>query len=264
LSIRSRFGDTRRFVWSSIHRRSVRFTNREPIVSFTFDDFPRTAYSTGGAILEGFGARGTYYAAAGLMNTSNELGEQFCPDDLHALLAKGHELGSHTFGHVSCRDVSCSEFRADVEKGRRVLKQLTGLDSENFSYPFGDVTLKTKRIVGPDLASARSIFPGFNGNTIDLNLLRANRLYGDVDRCAGAGALIEENVRRRAWLIFYTHDVRPQPSEYGCTPELFEWVVSSAVRSGSRILPVAQVLAEVGFARGMTPSAGQEVAQVRS
>ncbi len=51
--------------------------NRGPIVSFSFDDFPRTAYSAGGAILERFGVRGTYYAAAGLMNTANELGEQF-------------------------------------------------------------------------------------------------------------------------------------------------------------------------------------------
>lgn len=259
MSIRSRLGDTRRFVWSSIHRRTVAFTNREPVVSFTFDDFPRTAYSTGGAILEEFGVRGTYYAAVGLMNTSNELGEQFCTDDLHALLAKGHELGSHTFGHVSCRSLSCYAFRADVEKGRRALKELTGLDSKNFSYPFGDVTLKTKKVVGPDLASARSIFPGFNGHTIDLNLLRANRLYGDIDRRAQAEALIEENVRRRAWLIFYTHDVRPQPSEYGCTPALFKWVVSAAVRSKSRILPVTQVLA-----RGVTGSAGQEIAQVLS
>jgi peptidoglycan/xylan/chitin deacetylase (PgdA/CDA1 family) len=249
VSIRSRLADTRRSVWSSIHRRTVPFTHRRPVVSFSFDDFPRTAYTVGGSILEQFGVRGTYYAAVGLMNTVNELGEQFRLDDARSLVEKGHELGSHTFSHISCRSVSCPEFHADVEKGRRALKELMGTESGNFSYPFGDLTLRTKKVVAPGLASARSIFPGLNGPTVDLNLLRANRLYGDLGECAQAAALIDQNVRRGCWLIFYTHDVRPRPSAYGCTPALFEWVVSCAIRSGSRILTVAQVLIELGRVR---------------
>ena len=58
--------------------------------------------------------------------------------------------------------------------------------------------------------------------------------------------LILENAKRKSWLIFYTHDVRPEPSRYGCTPELLEAAVSSAVHSGSRILTVREALAEVG------------------
>jgi peptidoglycan/xylan/chitin deacetylase (PgdA/CDA1 family) len=246
VSVRSGLGAAHRRVLGSLYRRTVPVENRGPMVSFSFDDFPRTAYSAGGAILEQFGARGTYYAAAGLMNTSNELGEHFGSEDLASLVKKGHELASHTFNHISCRAVSCAAFRKDVEKGRKAIGEVAGVDSANFAYPFGHVTLQAKRALALDLGSARSIVPGFNGPQIDLNLLRANSLYGDLDRARRAEELIVENAERKSWLIFYTHDVRPHPSPFGCTPALLEAAVSCSVRSGCRILTVGEVLTEVG------------------
>ncbi len=83
MSVRSQLGVVRTRILSALYRRCVSLGNNGPIVSFTFDDFPRSAYTVGGAILEEFGARGTYYATAGLMNRSNELGELFVRDDVH-------------------------------------------------------------------------------------------------------------------------------------------------------------------------------------
>lgn len=236
-------------VLCSLYRRTVPLGQLGPIISFSFDDFPRTAYSVGGSILEQFGARGTYYVAAGLMN-SDELGGQFHVDDLHSLVDKGHELASQTFRHSSSRSVSLPAFRDDVEKGRKTLKGLTGIDPTNFAYPYGHATLRSKKQVGPTLTSSRSNFAGFNGPDIDLNLLKANRLYGDIDQSACAEDLIAENAARKSWLIFYTHDVRPNPSLYGCTPALFQSVVSFAAHSGSRILTVQGVLSEIGVQDG--------------
>jgi peptidoglycan/xylan/chitin deacetylase (PgdA/CDA1 family) len=250
VSVRSGLGVVRRRVLCSLYRRTVPLGDRGPIVSFSFDDFPRTAYSVGGAILEQFRARGTYYAAIGLMNTSNELGEQFRPEDIASLLEKGHELGSHTFSHISCRSVSCAEFRNDVEKGRKAIEEVSGQGSMNFAYPFGHVTIQAKRTLEFSLGSARSIVPGFNGPEIDLSLLRANSLYGDLDEARRAEELILENTKRKSWLIFYTHDVRPEPSAFGCTPALLEAAVSCAVRSGCRILTVRETLAEVDVLNG--------------
>ena len=246
MSLRSQLGAARRGVLSSLHRRIAPSSKlRGPIVSFTFDDFPRSAYLTGGRILEEFGVRGTYYTAPALMNTSNELGDHFCADDLSSLLAKGHELGNHTFSHVSCRSLSRDAFQADIDKGRETLRQLTGQAPVNFSYPFGDITLGTKADISPKLASARGIFPGIN-DPADLNLLRANRVYGDADQLESAQAMIEENSRRNGWLIFYTHDVRPDPSPYGCTPALFEALVAKTAAEKNKILTVASALAQFG------------------
>ncbi|MGA8273621.1 MAG: polysaccharide deacetylase family protein [Candidatus Sulfotelmatobacter sp.] len=250
MSLRSSLGAVRRELLCSLYRRSVQLGSSGSIVSFTFDDFPRTALSVGGPILERFGARGTYYTAAGLMNVANEQGEHFRSEDIDSLLERGHELGSHTFSHVSCRSVSYAEFREDVNKGAVAIEKASGLSSPNFAYPFGAVTLQAKRKLGRELTSARGIVPGFNGPQIDLNLLRANGLYGDVDRAPLAEDLIAKNAKRSTWLIFYTHDVRPNPSPFGCTPALLEAAVSCAARSGCRILTVREALVEAGVRIG--------------
>jgi peptidoglycan/xylan/chitin deacetylase (PgdA/CDA1 family) len=232
-----------------MYRRTASLKNHGPIVSFTFDDFPRTAYSVGGSILERFGARGTFYAAFGLMNSQNESGEQFRTEDIDSLLEKGHELASHTFSHISARAVSRAAFCADVKKGNKVVEEASGVGSANFAYPFGHVTLQTKRSL-TGLTSARSIVPGFNGPEIDLNLLRANSLYGNLDASRRVEELVAENAKRNTWLIFYTHDVRPDPSAFGCTPGLLEAAVSCAARNGCRILTVQQALQEAGVQNG--------------
>src|SRR5437660_1249248 len=106
MTLRSLLSVANRRMLSSLHRRSVPLGNRGPIVSFGFDDFPRSAYLVAGRILEAHGARGTYYTAAGLMNTANGLGDLCLVEDLNSLLEKGHELGTQTFQHSSCRAVS--------------------------------------------------------------------------------------------------------------------------------------------------------------
>jgi len=94
------------------------------------------------------------------------------------------------------------------------------------------------------MLSCRSIFPGVNGPIVDLNLLRANRLYGDAS--AKSQKLIDENEERQGWLIFYSHDVGNEPSPYGCTSSLLESTVKYAVGRGCRVMSVQDVLIEIG------------------
>jgi peptidoglycan/xylan/chitin deacetylase (PgdA/CDA1 family) len=242
MTLRASLGGVRRQLMCSFHSRMTPLGTTGPIVSFAFDDFPRTAYTVGGEILKTFGARGTYYASMGLMNTSNDLGEQFSLDDLHSLVQDCHEVASHTFSHLSSRKVSLLKFREDVLKGRDKIREITGTDSANFAYPYGDVTLAAKKSLGSEMASCRGTCGGLNGPDVDLNLLRANSLYGDLEQREEVERLILWNERERGWLIFYTHDVRQNPSRFGCTPRLFEATVSFAVRACSRIMTIAEVL----------------------
>src|ERR1700729_1099960 len=48
----------------------ARMRNERPLVSFTFDDIPETAFTHGARILEDRGARGTFYVAGGLCGTT--------------------------------------------------------------------------------------------------------------------------------------------------------------------------------------------------
>jgi peptidoglycan/xylan/chitin deacetylase (PgdA/CDA1 family) len=243
MTLRSQLGKLRAEMLSAVHSRPLPLGNQGPVISFCFDDFPRTAYTAGGAILKSLGMCGTYYAALNLMNTTNELGDQFRQEDIDSLLADGHELGCHTFSHVSCRTVSLRLFESDVLKGRRAIRALTGCDAGNFAYPHGHVSIRSKKKIGAHMSSCRGIYGGINDLVADLNLLRANSLYGDVDQRARFESLVSANVASRGWLIFYTHDVRRNPSAFGCTPALFDQTVALAAESGCRIASIKEALA---------------------
>src|SRR5213594_3979784 len=84
---------------SLVFRRPFVISSQRPLISFTFDDFPRSSALTGGAILNRFGLAGTYYASLGLLGKEEPSGQMFVLDDLKMLFECGHELGCHTFSH---------------------------------------------------------------------------------------------------------------------------------------------------------------------
>jgi peptidoglycan/xylan/chitin deacetylase (PgdA/CDA1 family) len=228
---------------SAINRRQFELNSVGPVVSFTFDDFPRSALTVGGPILKNYGVCGTYYAAMGLMEAVNGLGKQFCAEDLAILLAQGHELGSHTFGHLSARSTPLEQFVADALKGKAAVEQITGGERpHSFSYPYGHVSLRVKRRLGRAYASCRGIVPGVNHWPVDLNLLKANSVYHHAFNPGRFQRLLEEATRTDGWLIFYTHDVSESPSDFGCTPAELERLVQLVSQTGARVLTVCQVL----------------------
>ena len=233
----------RRFGLPHWKTRKVPLRISRPIVSFTFDDFPRTALTNGGLILRNYSARGTYYTAMGLMDTINHEGQHFCLQDLHDLLRDGHELASHTYSHCSALENELAQFSSDAQRGESEICQIRGCGVPgNFSYPYGNVSFSSKPAIGGQMRSCRGIRPGINAPFADLNLLLANSIYSHNFDLASIEALIRENARQRGWLIFYTHDVRETPSDFGCTSSQFESVVRAATQSGAQILTVAQAL----------------------
>src|SRR5439155_9632853 len=84
---------------SLVFRRRLAIDLQWPLISFSFDDFPRSAWLVGGEILNRFGLAGTYYASLGLAGKETPSGHIFAAGDLKSLLDRGHELGCHTFSH---------------------------------------------------------------------------------------------------------------------------------------------------------------------
>lgn len=249
MSVRRLLGRARNAALSAVSRRNFSLGDAGPIVSFTFDDFPRSALTVGGKILKDHGVRGTYYAAMGLMGQTNQLGEQFTRGDLDDLLADGHELGSHTYGHLSGRSTPFQQFEADVLKGRTEVERVTDVrEPQAFSYPYGHATWRAKAKVGALFSSCRGICPGVNSRPADLNLLRANNIYSGTFQLGQVRRLLEQAMRERGWVIFYTHDISASPSEFGCTPAQFEGLLQLVVQNGAQIHTVGQVAAE--FSRG--------------
>jgi peptidoglycan/xylan/chitin deacetylase (PgdA/CDA1 family) len=229
--------DTARFFF----RRPVEFSTQIPLISFTFDDFPRSALLTGGAILNRFGLAGTYYAAFGLMGKQAPAGPIFLAEDLKVLKEQGHELGCHTFDHCDSWNTDPVVYENSILENRSALnKFIPGGSFKTFSYPINPPRARTKRRVGRRFLCCRGGGQAFNVGTADLNYLSAYFLEKCRDHPEAVKDLIDQNGRARGWLIFATHDVCKYPSPFGCTPEFFEQIVQYAVDSGARILPVVQ------------------------
>jgi peptidoglycan/xylan/chitin deacetylase (PgdA/CDA1 family) len=215
------------------------------VISFTFDDFPKSALVTGGGILERYGLRGTYYAALKLAATADVLGPMFDGEDVRAAHDAGHEIACHTYTHLNCRHAARRTIVAEVCKNQAAISALIeGFTPINFAYPFGAVSLAARLTLGARFSSCRGIRPGINCGIGDLADLLATQVYAANFDEFRIRRLIDQNRSLGGWLIFYTHDVAEKPSPFGCKPRQLERIVAYAARSAT-ILPVRDVVAKV-------------------
>jgi peptidoglycan/xylan/chitin deacetylase (PgdA/CDA1 family) len=225
------------------------------VVSFTFDDFPKSALATGGAILESYGFRGTYYAALGVAGRTGDMGKLHDLDDIRTAHAHGHEIACHTYSHLDCSRASSRAILADIAENKAVLAALIdGAALTNFAYPFGGLSLAAKQLLSAHFDTCRGIGGGINRGTVDLANLGSSRIYHGEFDMAALRRLIDENRSVGGWLIFYTHDVAATPSRYGCTPGDLEAVVAYAAQC-CEVLPVRAVVPRFSAARQPAPIA---------
>jgi len=243
-------GFYQRKVTSALYRRPFAIKGDEPIVSFTFDDFPRSALHAGGRILLEHGALGTFYASFGLMGTHAPTGEIFNRKDLDALVEQGHELGCHTFAHCHSWDTATATFEQSLHENRRVLERLLpGAAFRTFSYPISPPRPATKQRAGTLFACCRGGGQRVNTGTIDLNYVSAYFLEKSEGHLDAVKRLIDQTCEARGWLVFATHDVAPSHTAYGCNPQFFENVVSYAASSGARLATVNDALLALSSSR---------------
>jgi peptidoglycan/xylan/chitin deacetylase (PgdA/CDA1 family) len=224
--------------------------NNRPLISFTFDDFPRSALFAGGEILNQNGACGTYYASLGLMGQDAPTGPIFQESDLHLLVGQRHELGCHTFSHLHAYKTPPDVFEASILRNVETLaKILPGVTMETLSYPIGNPRVETKRRAAKYYRACRAGGQTLNKSTLDLCFVSAfflEQSEGDADAIA---RLIDQTCVANGWLVFATHDVDPAPTRFGCTPSFFKDVVRRASESGAAILPFSTALKEVNASR---------------
>lgn len=242
---------------SKLNRRWARLAARAPmsveldhaIVSFTFDDFPKSAAVEGAALLEAHGWRGTYYAAAGYAGQDTHHGAMFDAGDLQRLVANGHEIGCHTHSHLDGSSVAPADMLADIERNEAALRAL-GYDGplESFAYPYGEVTPATKRLLANRFSSLRGVQAAINRGRCDRSLLKSVPVDGGEPGIARAVEAAHALTQDPGWLIFYIHDVQDTPTPWGCTPAQLSRVCDAVEESGARVLTVAAALAELEHA----------------
>ena len=220
-----------------------RLRNRTPMVSFTFDDVPKSAVTTGAEMLEAHGARGTFYVAGGLVGADAPDWVACDADDVVALHRKGHEIGCHTFSHQRACDLDEAAMKREITRNRAYLHALDpSIRIDSFAYPFGYGSYARKHQLKKEFQTCRGIVQGVNAGGVDLQFLRAMPLIDREMDPDGIDRAFDDAQTNNGWLIFYGHDVVDRPSPYGCSPALLAYALAAASRRNIPALTMAEAM----------------------
>ena len=249
---RSLYGKLRRRFARLVHTRPAILDGlRRPMITFSFDDAPQSAADKGAAILEKYGARGTYFISSGLNATDSHLGTFASDAVVQHLAERGHEIACHTYSHFDCGKGAGGDIEAELEQNRLAFRALGLPDAQTFAYPYGDVSPQAKALLSERFIAARALHHGMVVSGTDLNQTPAVGVEGQCGELT-AQSWMDSAHKAKAWLVLYTHDVREQPSDWGCTPQVLERLVKRAVDMRFEI---------VTFAEGARRASGQTAAQ---
>lgn len=220
-----------------------------PIVSFTFDDVPDTALTAGAEILDRHGVRGTFYIAGGLAGRVEPGRRLIDLDGCRELAARGHEIGCHTFAHQPVRRLLGTSLAADLDRNADYLEAIDGeRRARNFAFPYNAGSLTALGELSRRYRSCRSGGDRINRGAVDLGFLGGMEIRQPEESAEALTARIDEVVRSPGWLIFFTHDVAPAPTDYGCRPETLDRLVSYALSEGCAVMTVGAALDLLGLA----------------
>jgi len=220
-----------------------RMRNATPMVSFTFDDLPKSAVTTGAGLLEAHGARGTFYVSGGMVGIDTPHWATGNASDVLSLYRRGHEIGCHTFSHRRACDLDVASMAGEIMRNRSYFRALDpSIETETFAYPFGYGSFMRKQQLQDQFQTCRSIVPGVNSGGVDLQFLRALPLIDrQMDR-EGIERAFDDAQTNNGWLIFYGHDVAERPSPWGCSPALVSHALEVASRRKIPALTMAEAL----------------------
>ena len=241
-----------------LSQRILPFKLDQSIVSISFDDFPKSVMENALPLLDKYGWKASFYVAAGLINTTNHLGLHFNQQDLKRLQCEEHEIGCHTYNHLNITEIPevrlMDELRANA-KAARALGITTPL--RTFAYPFGETSIARKSVLSHEFASMRGIMRGVHYNKVDLNQIKSVPIYSGPD-LSQTHNFIKGLKRKAGWLTLFTHDVRENPSEWGCTPQDFTDTLALIHESGARVIPIQRTIDFLSGAHGgnIQPNSG--------
>jgi peptidoglycan/xylan/chitin deacetylase (PgdA/CDA1 family) len=219
-----------------------------PIATISFDDFPQSAWTQGGPILERAGVRATYFVSGSFCGREVDGIQYFGLEDLRAAYEAGHEIGCHTFDHCMASQVSPEVFTESLSKNTDFVRDKLGdVIMTSFAFPYGSATISSKYLVSKKFAASRGIWPGLNVGAVDLSQLRAMGIEAHVLEKYPIKTMIKQAIAKNGWLIFFTHDVADTPSPWGCTPDQLKQLISMLSEAGIEILPMNNAIGRMFF-----------------
>jgi peptidoglycan/xylan/chitin deacetylase (PgdA/CDA1 family) len=116
----------------------------EKLVALTFDDGYTDFLTHAVPALARYGMTASVYVIAGRMPGSNDWDRDgprltlLTPQEVRAVAAAGHEVGSHGYSHIRLSGLGAAELERETAQSRRVLEDVLQAPVRGFCYPYGD------------------------------------------------------------------------------------------------------------------------------
>lgn len=113
----------------------------QKLIALTFDDGPRRSTTT--RLLDGLAERGvnaTFFLIGAQVEENQDV--------VRRMDEEGHQIGLHTYDHVRLTDLNRTDFNAQVEKSRALLKQVLGHNDFLLRPPYGMLDESVKAWAG--------------------------------------------------------------------------------------------------------------------
>lgn len=184
----------------------------KPMLALTFDDGPCKHTERLLDIFAQHGGKGTFYVVGNLIDER--------PDALKRMVAEGHEVGGHSWGHKDLSELSTEGIREQLMKTKEKIHEVTGYWSVTMRPPWGNVNDRV-RTVAKESGLSMILW---SVDTLDWMLQDADKVYESVMSQVKDGAII------------LMHDL------HGTTVDAMERVIPELLAQGYQLVTVPELL----------------------
>lgn len=186
------------------------------VVSFTFDDAPRSVYTQAFPLLKKAGLHATIYLSTGTLTKPGYVNWL----DTKDLDASGWEIGAHTHTHADLTKLSVADFVGEIEESQRLFKE-RGYTPVSFSAPYGAYSerelVELRKVYSSNRAAwgngGINPYPNFDAyNLVSLGIT----LETTLDEVREQVRTIK---RDGGWLILQFHQIDDGQKEVGPFPK---------------------------------------------
>ncbi len=198
------------------HEVYTRIATNEKVVALTFDDGPHPRYTPMILdILAEYDAKATFFVIGRNVELYGE--------HVRRAVREGHEIGNHTYGHVSPSLLSRSQLEDEILRNEGLIEEVVGEPPELFRPPEGYLSAAVRQVAKRD---ALPIIL-WNVDTRDWAGVAPDEIARNVMRNTEGGSII----------LFHDYIAKDSP-----TPRALKKILPQLRAAGYRFLTVSELL----------------------
>ncbi len=216
------------------------------MVSITFDDGIESTYTNGYSLMEKYGLDGTFYIISSVIGNDPYY---MTLDQLKALKASGHEIGSHSVTHPELINLTNTQINTELQKSRNNLQNWLSLNVTDFATPHGEYNSNVLTYAKKYYTSHRSVDVGFNSReNFDIYNIKVQNVVASTTT-AQIMDWVNQAVAQHTWLVLVYHAVDSNTSipdaNWNTLPTDLDAQLAGIKASGAAVLPVNAALTEI-------------------